>query len=155
MKTILCLSIISLIVFSTIKAQSKLRLYPFKSKYAEFGSTRSDSTFFLSPSVSFDVFVRESDTGHYKVGAIPGVGYGIRWSPNKKPILSLDIFIQANLSEELDPNAGFEYFNIDVLPILTFFNWFGIGYGPRFKIGLENVPTKSIGIFSFGIRKGI
>ncbi|MEZ4891657.1 MAG: hypothetical protein R3A50_07055 [Saprospiraceae bacterium] len=145
---------------STAFGQRGLRMYPFKDKSTGFSGGKTDSTLYFGASISFDLFVRESGTGSYKIGAIPGVGYGFRWNPKWNPlktksVISFDLFTQANLAEEIDMHSGFDYFSIDLLPVVTFFDWIGIGYGPRFKVGLDGVPSTRTGIFSFGIRKGL
>lgn len=113
--------------------------------------------FAITPSVGFDFFIRESQSGSYKMGIIPGVGYGLKWDPGwwktTKYFLSLDLFVQGLLSNELESHDGNDYFDVDVLPVITVIDWFGVGFGSRFKIGLENVPSKQRWIFSFGIRK--
>jgi hypothetical protein len=111
----------------------------------------------VAPSVGFDLFVRESESGAYKTGIIPGVGYGLKFKPTwwhgSKYFLSLDLFVQGLLTDEVDAHAGNDFFNIDFIPVLVLIDWFGFGFGPRFKIGLENVPSEQRWIFSFGIRK--
>jgi hypothetical protein len=117
-----------------------------------------DSTIYLGPSVSFDLFIKEKTTGQYKIGAIPGVGYGIKYNPfkwKKNFLIGIDLFAQANLSEEDNTHSGFDYFNVDLLPVVTILNWVGIGYGPRFKIGLDGVPNTHTTLFSIGIRKAL
>ena len=113
--------------------------------------------FSFTTSVGLDCFTRESKSGAYKVGLIPGVGYGIRYKPKwwtvTKYLLSFDIFIQGLLSDDLETHEGSDYFNIDILPVITLIDWFGVGFGKRIKIGLEDVPHDHRWIFSFGIKK--
>ncbi len=112
------------------------------------------------PSVGFDVFTRESGTGKYVSGVIPGIGYGIKWGrPNQDPtkdptaLAAIDMFIQGSQSEEDSDHEGSDYFNIDVLPVVTLFNWVSVGYGPRFKTGLDGHPSKTRWLFTFGVKK--
>jgi hypothetical protein len=128
-----------------------------KSSRVDTVSVDTINPFVIAPSIGFDFFVRESKSGAYKMGIIPGVGYGIKFKPTwwktTKYFLSLDLFVQGLLTDELETHAGNDFFNIDVIPVLVLIDWFGIGFGPRFKIGLENVPCEQRWIFSFGIRK--
>lgn len=117
-----------------------------------------DSTLYFGPSLSFDLFVREKSTGAYKIGAIPGIGYGIKYNPfgwKKGFLIGLDVFAQANVSEEDDTHSGYDYFNVDVIPVITILNWIGIGYGPRFKIGLDGKPSANTSLLSIGIKKSL
>jgi hypothetical protein len=148
------------LITTTATAQIKTRWYPFKGReiHGFDGGTISfkDSTLFLAPSLSIDLFVRESQSGAYKIGAIPGIGYGLKYKPKKWEsgfLIGIDVFAQANLVDEIDTHSGFDYFNIDILPVVTLFNWIGVGYGPRFKIGLNGIPSTNRGLFSFGLRK--
>ena len=108
-------------------------------------------------SVGLDCFTRESKSGAYKVGLIPGYGYGIKYIPKwwtvTKYFLALDVFVQGFLSDDLETHEGSDYFNIDILPVITFMDWFGVGFGPRIKIGLKDVPHEFRSVFSFGIKK--
>lgn len=149
-----------LIFLGKIEADCQyLRYYPFKSaesKGVEPGFATKDSSIYFSPCISIDLFIREAKTGAYKIGAIPGVGYGIKYKPKYMKngyLISLDFFAQANLNEEIELHEGFDYFNIDFLPVFSVFNWIGIGYGIRYKVGLYGVPSSKCGIFSFGIKK--
>jgi len=115
----------------------------------------------FGPSVGFDVFVREGGTGQYKAGVIPGVGYGIKWGKKggaktpDSPRISLDLFLQGALADELASHDGADYFDIDVLPVVTVVNWVSIGWGVRFKMGLNGLDGSTKSLFSFGVRKGI
>ncbi len=121
--------------------------------------TRADT---ISPisfvtSVGMDCFTRESKSGAYKVGLIPGFGYGIKFKPRwwtmTKYLLAGDLFVQGVLSDDLETHEGSDYFNIDILLVITVMDWIGVGLGPRFKIGLEDVPHELRCVFSFGIKK--
>jgi len=112
------------------------------------------------PSVGFDAFSRESGTGKYVSGIIPGVGYGLKWGrpnadPTKDPtaFLALDVFVQGVQVDDDPDTAGNDHFNIDVLPVMTLLNWISVGYGPRFKTGLDGHSSSTKGVFTFGIKK--
>lgn len=143
-------------------SQNKLRYYPFKKPIKGLMGVNdkpiysTDSSFFFSPSFSIDLFIRENVSGKYKVGAIPGIGYGFKYNPyhwEKKFLFGIDLFAQANFSDEDSLHNGLDYFNIDFMPVLTIIDWIGIGYGIRFKVGLEGLKSENRGIFSIGIKK--
>lgn len=109
-------------------------------------------TLYLSPSVGFDAFVRDNSTNEWKAGVIPGVGYGIKYRPSSwtltENVVALDIFMQAALTDQT--------FNIDALPVVTLFDWVGIGFGYRWKLATESgVGDRGGTLFSIGIRKSI
>lgn len=113
-----------------------------------------DSTIYFGPSVAFNVFQRESKTGDYTLGVIPGVGYGIKWNPFEWKdgfLLGLDLFVQADVNESGDK----KYFTIDFLPVITVLNWVHIGYGPRWNIGLDGTKNANTGVFLIGITKSL
>jgi hypothetical protein len=151
-------------MFSSSFAQN-FRIYPFSKKtetiinpgVMKMGIEMAfkDSTLFLSPSVAFDVFSKENDTGEYAIGIIPGIGYGLKWNPWKWKtdyLLGIDVFAQAALSTQ-DGNT--KYFNIRFLPTLTILNWVHIGYGPMWKVGLNGTSNISTSVFTFGITKSL
>lgn len=157
------------LIFVQLSAQTKFRSYPFKKEVSgapDPGTgqqpTVKDERWFFAPSVSIDVFTKDNKTGKYAVGAIPGAGYGIRYKPERnfagqpfklQSLFSVDVFAQGVVLDELDDNPGQDYFVVDLLPVLTIANWIGIGYGPRFKIGLNKVPNTSSGVLTLGIKK--
>src|SRR5665213_617479 len=98
---------------------------------------------YLGPSVSVDVFERDNQTGTFKTGIIPGIGYGLKLSKSDADatagnyIVALDLFIQGSLQSPDNTTTG-NYFLLDALPVLSVLNgWVGIGFGPRFKFGLN------------------
>jgi hypothetical protein len=112
----------------------------------------------LGPSVGIDVMIRESRTGRYTTGLIPGVGYGFKWGRREAdgsitPWLALDVFVQGATSEEVETHSGPDYFNIDVLPVVTVLNLVSVGFGRRWKLGLTGQSSAHAWLFSFGIRK--
>ena len=121
--------------------------------------TQADTTtpFLFTTSVGVDIFTRESKSGAYKIGIMPGYGVGLKYTPKwwtaTKYLLALDVFMQGLPSDDLETHEGNDYFNIDILPVITFMDWFGVGYGLRIKIGLEEVPSELRMVFSFGIKK--
>lgn len=131
-------------------AQHPLRWYPFQKRDKAVEMSFKDSTLFLAPSVAFDVFTKQIDTGDYSIGVIPGVGYGLKWNPFKWEddyLLGVDIFAEAAMSEDDD------VFNIRVLPVVTFMNWIHIGYGTIFRVGLNGKSDNKTGVFTIGISK--
>jgi hypothetical protein len=114
-----------------------------------------DSTLFLTPSIAFDVFSKENDTGEYNIGIIPGVGYGLKWNPYKWKtdyLIGIDVFAQA----ALDNSGGTaKYFNVRILPTFTLLNWIHIGYGPMWKIGVNGTSNINTSVFTLGITKSL
>jgi hypothetical protein len=128
-----------------------------KSSRVDTVSVDTINPFVFAPSIGFDVFIRESKSGYYKMGIIPGVGYGLKYKPKcwkrTNYLIGVDLFLQGLFVEEVDTHEGFDYFNLDILPVLNVIDWFGIGYGLRFKIGLTGIPSETRWIFCFGLRK--
>jgi hypothetical protein len=160
-KLFLILGLIILLTFN-INAQ-KLHWYPF-SKNVENTNVKGqmkvqiafkDSTIFLAPSVAFDVFSKEKDTGEYNLGIIPGIGYGLKWNPYKWKndyLIGVDVFAQAALNA---PEGTSKYFNVRILPTFTLLNWIHIGYGPMWKIGLNGNSNINTSVFTLGISKSL
>jgi hypothetical protein len=159
-----------LFMVGAVNAQSHpLRWYPFKTgEYVAanpddltISEAMKDSTIYFGPSVSFDVFQRESKTGDYTLGVLPGIGYGVKWNPFKwedSYLVGLDLFVQADVNESSETNNAGEtienkYFTIDFLPVVTILNWIHIGYGPRWNIGLNGTKNMNTGVFLIGITK--
>jgi hypothetical protein len=121
-----------------------------------FEQLQKDSIIKIRPSYGVDMFTREGGSGDYKFGVIPGIGYGISFKPRMMKdnyLCALDLYVQGFATNEVETHPGLDYFNVDFLPVFSVFNWFGIGYGLRQKIGLEGVKTEYKSIFTFGIRK--
>jgi hypothetical protein len=160
----------------TASAQNKHphRWYPFSKKtelvsgnqnlQADFPIFSKDSTIWFAPSASFDVFSKEMKTGEYAIGAIPGIGYGIKWNPfrwKEHYLLGLDIYAQAALrntdvvlnSEGIETPIEARYFSVKVLPALSLLNWVHVGYGPLFNIGLKDTEGYITGVFLIGVSK--
>lgn len=162
MRSALALAALILMCFNTAYSQGFLRIYPSNpAGPAQFAP--GDKGIFLGPSVSVELFYRENQTGAYRAGLTPGVGYGIKYSKDlSKPnnyIVALDLFVQGGFQNSEGNTTGTtnsNYFNIDFLPVVSFVNgWFGIGYGPRFKLGLNGAKDKVYTIFTFGVRRPI
>ena len=129
--------------------------------------TTKDSSIFFGPSVSFDVFQKEKATGSYTLGVIPGVGYGIKYNPflwSNSYLVGIDLFAQAGLSggnnlsstgQTSATNQTFQYFIVDVVPVISIMNWIHVGWGPRFKIGLNGIPNANTSTFTIGISKAL
>lgn len=108
-------------------------------------------------SASLSAFVIDLDSRAYQVGAIPGIGYGIKYAPSwwtlSDVFLSLDVFIQAGFVEEpeLEP-SGPDYFSWQVLPSLTIGNLVSIGVGGNFGISLhKELESKISPVLSLGL----
>lgn len=154
---------ITITLCASAQKSNPLHWYPFQKKVTETvtdGRMKTemafkDSTLFFAPSVSFDVFSKEKDTGDYSLGVIPGVGYGLKWNPFKwqdNYLLGIDLFAQAALSGA-DNDA--KYFNIRMLPTITLLNWIHVGYGAVWKVGLNGNPNINTSVFSIGISKSL
>jgi hypothetical protein len=112
----------------------------------------------FGPAASLDFFVWEARTHAYKLGLSPGIGYGLHWSPSwwraTQAFVALDLFVQMQAVTVGD--GSLSYFNIDFVPTVSFFDWFGIGVGPRVSLPLkDNLQTTSTALLSVGIRKSI
>jgi len=173
-KVLLIGVMLSAFTFSTF-AQSKHphRWYPFSKKTelvsadgltADFPVFSKDSTIWFGPSASFDVFTKEMKTGEYTIGAIPGIGYGIKWNPfnwKNHYLVGLDVYAQAALMdrETVLNNEGIEtpidarYFSVKLLPAISLLNWVHVGYGPLFNIGLKDTEGYITGVFLIGVSK--
>lgn len=162
LKTLMLFIAISLAISGQIQAQKthSWRIYPFKTgefvannpKDLTISAETIDSTLYFGPSISLNVFQLETKTKDYKLGAVPGVGYGLKWNPYKwknSYLFGIDAFAQADVNEQGDS----KYFTIDFLPVITILNWVHIGYGPRFNIGLNGTKNASTGVFVLGIAK--
>lgn len=117
-----------------------------------------DSSIYFGPSVAFDVFEKERSSGAYTLGVIPGVGYGVKYNPflwSNSYLVGLDLFAQAGLTgSQTDPTAA-KYFVVDIVPVITVINWVHIGWGPRFKIGLNGTSNANTSLFTIGISKSL
>lgn len=143
-------------IFDRYYLTNTMRFYNFTAPAAAKMTFRGDV--WVSPSASMDVFTFEVRTGKYKIGLIPGIGYGIRYKPyfmTKNYLFALDLFLQGFASDEIETNNGLDYFVIDILPVFSVFNWFGVGYGLRYKIGLEGIQSVYSPIFTIGFKKSI
>jgi hypothetical protein len=126
---------------------------------ADLGPVEVVKTLWLAPSVGLDVFSLDTTSKEYRAGLIPGVGYGLKWKPSgwtlTDAVLSLDLFVQANLLEP-DDEAGSKFFAVDALPIVTVIDWVSVGFGPSVRLSLtDGIDDTTHWIFSFGVRKAI
>lgn len=149
------------------------RWYPFKKKtelvstdglQADFPLFTRDSTLWFGPSASFDVFTKEMKTGEYTIGAIPGIGYGLKWNPfrwENHYLIGLDVYAQAALmdrakvldGEGVETDIDARYFSVKLLPAISLLNWVHVGYGPLFNIGLKDTKGYITGVFLIGVTK--
>jgi hypothetical protein len=107
---IMCMLFLSLSSFS----QSTYRVYPVKKEvklemlrltHDSVPMIATDSTLWFAPVANLTVlYFNKSD---YKVGIVPGIGYGIHWKPNfykgKSYLVSGQAFLQAGLENEEHP----------------------------------------------------
>jgi hypothetical protein len=163
--------ILCLLLFTAIYCNAQthpLRWYPIKEPVPAVSKSMiglnpnefstKDSTIYFGPSVAFDVFMKEKSSGSYTLGVIPGVGYGLKYNPFKwknSYLVGLDVFAQAGLSGQNGSANTFNYFDVDIVPVITLMNWIHVGYGPRFKIGLNGVPNANTWLFTIGISKSL
>jgi len=114
-------------------------------------------SWWLCPSVGFDVFTYDVKTHGYSVGVIPGVGYGLKYKPANwtatEAVFAIDLFVQAGLVNESATVPGGTYFGIQAIPIVTFLDWFSVGFGPDALLGVSTAPSELHWVFSFGLRK--
>jgi hypothetical protein len=117
----------------------------------------TSGTWWFSPSVGFDIFSYDVKTHAYSLGIIPGVGYGLKYCPAgwtaTSAVFAVDLFVQAGLLDESATVPGGNYFAIQAIPIVTFLDWFSVGFGPDELIGLSTAPSELHWLFSFGLRK--
>ena len=73
---------------------------------------------------------------------------GIKWAKKPKPgqktvtpFLAADLFIQGALVNDNKSHDGSDAFDIDILPVHTFFNWASVGYGWRSRVGIDGQPS--------------
>ena len=111
----------------------------------------------FGPAASLDFFVWEAKSHDYKLGVSPGIGYGIHWKPAwwtaTDAFISLDFYVQM---QAITASGSFSYFNVDFIPTLSFFDWFGVGVGLRTGLPIDkDLSVQTTGMVSLGIRKSI
>jgi hypothetical protein len=105
-------------LFTGVNAQNKLRTYPLRDKYiVVYRDTTNmtnlvsnaldetyyliDSSFYFTPAISMTALKFNSED--YNIGAIPGIGYGMNWKPNKfknldcDALFSVTVYVQAGI----------------------------------------------------------
>ena len=114
----------------------------------------------LGVSVGLDIVVIDLKERSYKIGLVPGIGYGLKWRPDwwtlTDSFLGLDLFVEFSFQDYA--NSGkFDSFLIDLLPIVNIFDWLSVGAGVRWIISLDPDIVKDDyrGIISFGIKTSI
>ena len=117
----------------------------------------TSGSWWLCPSIGFDVFTYDIKTHAYSVGIIPGIGYGLKYKPAgwtaTDAVFAVDLFVQAGLLNESNTIPGGTYFSIQAIPIVTFLDWFSVGFGPDALLGVSTAPSELHWMFSFGLRK--
>jgi hypothetical protein len=111
-----------------------------------------DSSLYLSPSLSFNLFSRELKTNITTYGFLPGIGYGLKWNPYKWKsfyLVAIDLFANAGLSN--NPAIPGNYFTLEAVPILTVFKYFHVGYGYRWQLAIDSNPSYYTSILDFGL----
>jgi hypothetical protein len=117
----------------------------------------ASGSWWLCPSVGFDVFQIDLKTRAYNTGIIPGIGYGLKYKPANwtatAAVLAVDLFVQAALVDDSSTTPGAKYFSIEALPIVTMLDWVSIGFGLDEYVGVSSLPSELHWIFSFGMKK--
>jgi hypothetical protein len=159
-------ALVLVFVVSSVSAQS-LRVYPCTSDIVITKTSNShlsiaivsipksivDSTFFLAPSVNFELFTHELNSGITEFGAIPGIGYGLKWNPYKWKsayLLGIDLFTNAGIFKPNNSEPA-KYFNIECIPVLTLLGYLHIGFGYRWKLGLNGNSNEFTRILVTGV----
>jgi len=154
-RLLFCAALCSIVFTTTFAQQHKARWYPWNIRIAPRVPTEYiDSTKYFGPSIAVNLFQRETATKEYTVGLVTGVGYGFKWNPfqwDNSYLIGVDVFAQAGVTEY--PDAGDKYFVIGITPVITVLNWIHVGYGPRWKIGLNDTKNVNTGVFMIGISK--
>lgn len=112
-----------------------------------------DSTLTLSPSVGIELFSHELKTGVTTFGAMPGFGYGIKWNPYKwksEYLLGLDLFASTGIYKPSN-SVPADYYNIELVPILSILTYFHVGFGYLWKFGLNGTPNLFTSVIVTGI----
>lgn len=121
-------------------------------------SATDRNLFWISPSISADFISIDLDAKTYRAGVIPGVGYGVRFSPSwwtaTASFLALDLFFSGAVQNNPDPHAsGPQFFAIDVLAVLTAVDAVGVGIGLRNLIPIDGHSEGTThAILTFGLR---
>jgi hypothetical protein len=167
----IALIIVLTLTSNTLQAQDShpLRVYPIKktisaphlkSSLIQLDTAQNiyqskDSTVYLGPSDGIDVFQLETKTGNWSFGLMAGIGYGIKYKPQKRHqyVAALDIFIKSGLTGNSPGSKGPDYFNLGIMPVASILGgYLRFGYGPQWSIGLNKLPNKFTGVLSIGSR---
>jgi hypothetical protein len=108
----------------------------------------------LGLGASVNLLQIDLSTKKYVLGISPGLGFGLRWSPAwwslTDTFLSLDLFFNANFVN-VDTTEEFDYFQLDVTPVVTIIDLIAVGFGARILISVNSAYSNSVeAIFSFG-----
>lgn len=156
--------ILAVITINSVQAQST-RVYPIKSVIQESHPTQKsfltinesitkvDSSIFIGPSVSFDLFSHEFKSGITSFGALPGIGYGIKYNPyhwKNAYLIGIDFFANTGIIKEQN-NEPPRFFDIELVPVITVFGYAHFGVGYRWKIGLNGNQNDNTAILVSGV----
>lgn len=117
---------------------------------------------YLALSAGFDVFSINLKSREYKLGAVPGVGYGLKYSPEWwtiTPVLfALDVYASAGLVQNVSQLDGVttnpSFFAMRILAQVTIADWIGVGFGPDIEISLnKGVKDQISPVLTLGVRK--
>lgn len=156
------------VIAGAVMAQKSHRKYTFKkevpaysakdtsytdlTEYIDMDSTIViDSTKWFSPVANITVMYFNAD--NYKVGVVPGVGYGFNWKPdsykgNKEYLLSLQAFLQAGVSNYEVEGTSSTYLTLGPSVGVGFLGGlFTLGYSPTWDIKLGGSNTEFSGMF--------
>lgn len=119
-----------------------------------------EDTLYLDLSAGIDVFVINLNTREYNLGAVPGVGYGLKYAPGwwtLSPVfLAVDVVAQAGVVEATDDFDGPDYFTAQLLCNVILGDWISVGLGPAINVSLHEGLSDSVDpVLSVGIRKSL
>jgi len=90
------------------------------------------SAWYLALDAGLNIFVKDNATGTWGVNATPIIGLKLHWTPAwwtfTPSFLSLGAYVGAGTSSPIAVVPG-NTFNVSVLPVITFADYIGFGYG--------------------------
>jgi len=116
--------------------------------------TEQNDVLYLDYSVSLDLLVIDmSRPRKYTAGAVPGVGWGLRWCPEwwtlSESFLGLDLVVGGGLLVPEDAPVGA---TISALLAVTVGNVGSVGGGVRALIGFGDTPDDVVPTIALGLR---
>ena len=111
-----------------------------------------DSSLFFGPSVSCELYSHEFKSGKTNYGIMPGIGYGLKWNPYHWKfayLLGIDLFASGGIVNQTANTSG-SFFNIQIVPLVSFLGYFHIGYGYRWKLGIAGNQNENTGVLVTG-----